>query len=714
MTPHHHDSLAFTAGSNLFHLLGLFLVAFLGYTGLFVLVYPLIGTAAAALAILPVVMIAWAEGMWSGVSAGLVVIMLNTLLLRLVGEAGGWLTVVQAGAAPGSLAMLFVALVVGRLRDLTEQNRRQLEERRRVELALRTSERALRKSEGRFRRLVEHAPDIIYSYSFVPKPTLEYVSPQVESVLGYNPRIFYRHPFFAIKLAHPDDRDLIDPTTLPRDQNTISALVRYEHRDGSTIWLDHHIVLVRDGEGRILSMEGYGRDVTQLKRAEHAMRQMTEQLTFQTHHDPLTGLPNRLLFEDRLRQAMLQADQDGEMVAVCYIDVDRFKLINDTYGHQGGDALLEQIAQRLQGHMRQQDTVARVGGDEFAAVLPGLTSAPQMVRLVRRMLELCQQPFEHEAQLLVTTVSIGVSLYPNDGDSVQLLLTRADQALYQAKREGKNGFHLYSNRLNEQTHQRLRLEHDLRRAITQGQLYLHYHPQIDCQSGMVRVMEALARWQHPELGLISPVVFIPIAEETGIIQELGLWVLEEACCQNRLWQQAGLPPVQVSVNVSIAQFIRDDFVEKVEEVLARTGLEARWLELELTESIFLHQKPDTLAKLEQLRAQGVAVAIDDFGTGYSSLRYLQQLSVDTLKLDRSFMDALNVPDPPENATAIITAVVAMARSLGMNMVAEGVTTVQQLAMLRQLGCARVQGYLFTKPLPADAVPTYLHRRPPGT
>jgi diguanylate cyclase (GGDEF)-like protein len=470
---------------------------------------------------------------------------------------------------------------------------------------------------------------------------------------------------------------------------------------------------------------GMQRELMQRQEAEAALeanearlQRLAAELSHQAHHDSLTRLPNRLLFEDRLQQALAHAARMQTLVAVCFLDVDRLKLINDTYGHAVGDSLLQQVGERLSQSLRTGDTVSRIGGDEYALVLPHLKEPAHAVRLAGKIMALFEAPFNCLGQMLDVTVSMGLSLYPTDGGSVQLLLKRADNALYQAKRQGKNAFHLFQEEMEQASMQRLTLEHDLRGAFERGELELHYQPQIEGDSRVVVVVEALARWRHPQLGLVPPDTFIPIAEEGGLIAPIGNWILETACRQTRAWRDGGHPLLRLAVNVSAAQFLRADFVDTVLGALERAGLPPPALELELAEGLFMHHNPDSQRKLQRLRDGGVTVAIDAFGTGYSSLQYLQQLAVDTLKIDRSFTHGIREGgESPERAIAIIHAITTLAHSLNLRVVAEGIDTPDQLFAVRRVGADRVQGHLISRPIPAADMTAYLAQNsslaPPG-
>ncbi|MDB5319139.1 MAG: hypothetical protein JWN40_770, partial [Phycisphaerales bacterium] len=426
---------------------------------------------------------------------------------------------------------------------------------------------------------------------------------------------------------------------------------------------------------------------------------LTYQLAYRAQHDSLTGLPNRLLFEDRLTQALGRAQRDGQPVALFCMDLDRFKFVNDTLGHHAGDTLLVQYARRVEGLLRQTDTLARMGGDEFALILSDLSTRQDALTLAQKIVEAVKAPFDVAGHELFVTGSIGVAVFPNDATDAATLQKNADLALYRAKSLGRNRFQSFSSDMLTATSDRLSLENQLRRVLTAGELVLYYQPQHDPHGKLVG-LEALVRWNHPTLGLLLPGKFISVAEDTGFILNIGEWVLDEACRQNKAWQDAGLPPVRVAVNVSALQFAQPGFTDAVTAALNRHGLSSKWLELEITESLLMKHTRETAAKLEQIRAKGVAIALDDFGTGYSSLAYLQQLPIDTLKIDRSFVRQIEAAASTSSSLAVIRAIISLGSSLGMSVVAEGVETEHQRDLLCAAGCHGLQGYLFGRPRPA--------------
>ena len=414
-------------------------------------------------------------------------------------------------------------------------------------------------------------------------------------------------------------------------------------------------------------------------------------------HDSLTRLPNRSLLEDRIVQAMAAAERSGAHFALMFLDLDRFKTINDSLGHHYGDKLLQAVAQRLAQSVRAEDTVARIGGDEFVVLLGAIGLPTVAAGIAQKLLDALAVPLIVEGQEQNVSVSIGISMYPDDGVHLRDLMSNADSAMYHAKKMGRGNYQFFTPEMNAAAGARLALERDLRRALEHGEFVLHYQPKIDMASGEMHAMEALVRWHSPERGLVPPNEFISVAEETGMIIPLGAWVLREACRQNRAWQLAGLARLRVAVNLSAGQFRQKNLPEFVSAVLAETGMDASCLELEVTESVVMHNPADAALTLERLHAQGIHISVDDFGTGYSSLSYLKQFRLDTLKIDRSFVR--DISSDADDA-AIVKSVIALAHSLRLRVIAEGVETTEQLDFLRLLGCDQYQGYLSSRPLPA--------------
>jgi diguanylate cyclase (GGDEF)-like protein len=430
------------------------------------------------------------------------------------------------------------------------------------------------------------------------------------------------------------------------------------------------------------------------------------QLEHQANYDALTGLPNRSLLHDRMRQAVY-AQRTPHAMAVVFIDLDHFKFVNDSLGHGTGDQLLRGMADRLRAVLREGDTVARLGGDEFVVILNDQGGEEVIFRAMQRIMGEISQPMMIEGKELYVTCSAGISIYPQDGSDVDTLLRNADAAMYRAKDHGRNNFQFYTAEMNERINERLSLENALRRALERHELLLHFQQKIDLRSGAICGAEALARWSHPELGMLRPERFIPLAEETGLIVQIGEWVLRETCRQVRAWLDKGLRPGLVSVNLSARQFRQENLVRMVSRILEETGIDPRSLEIELTESMVMHNVATAIATLHGLKSLGVSLSVDDFGTGYSSLAYLKDLPIDTLKIDRSFVREIRAGEAPEgdgkrsHEGVIAQAIIQLGHALNLKVIAEGVETEPQLQFLSRHGCDEVQGFFFGEPLPPE-------------
>ncbi len=483
--------------------------------------------------------------------------------------------------------------------------------------------------------------------------------------------------------------------------------VSIEHRivplHGDERSVSHQVQALRDHTGQLLSLSGVVQDITDRQRAEEKMRRLAL-------YDDLTGLANRQYFNEHLRNAVARSKRLGTAFATIFVDLDRFKRINDTLGHAIGDAMLREAAKRLVGCLRATDAVApadsdaggenmvaRLGGDEFIVLLRDLLAPSDAVVVATRMIKALSEPFTVEGHVLVVTASLGIAMYPSDGDNGETLIRSADFAMYAAKNNGRNALRFYSDEMNSAAHERLSFEAQLRCAIDGGQLVLHYQPKVDIHSGAMVGMEALVRWQHPQRGLIAPSRFIPLAEELGLIVQVGDKVLEMSCQQAQLWREAGLGEISISVNLASPSFARAGLVEQIRELIQRHGLPARQLVIEATESMLMQSAGPVLEVLQGLRALGLQLSIDDFGTGYSSLTYLKRFPCDELKIDQTFVAELthNTDD-----AAIVAAIVLLGQNMHRRVVAEGVETVAQATALRALGCNLMQGFLFSRPLPA--------------
>jgi diguanylate cyclase (GGDEF)-like protein/PAS domain S-box-containing protein len=548
----------------------------------------------------------------------------------------------------------------------------------------------------RFRALVQNLADIITIHR--EDGTTIFESPSAARILGYGPDgLINRNPFDAI---HPRDR--------PAVQAGFRALVA-----GLTI-TDPIEFRFRHAEGRWIHLEGVGtnllkeagiggivltsRDITQRKLAEQRIRHVA-------HHDALTGLPNRSLLRDRLAQALTRAHQRGELVAVLFINLDRFKTVNESLGHTEGDDLLRKVSARLRGCLRDTDTLARFGGDEFVAVIAGADDLPVAVA-VQKILQVSTEPYDVAGQSVVVTASVGVALHPADGRDPDTLLRNADAAMSAAKATGQGSFRFFTSDLNARAHESLQIEAGLRAAIQTRSFQLAYQPKVDLATHAIRGAEALLRWTY-EGRSVPPSAFIPIAEETGLIVQIGEQVLEMACRQCALWRSQGLE-FPVAINLSPRQFRQQDLPATIARMLEQTGLPPHCLELEITESTFIDDPEPVATDIANLRRLGVAISIDDFGTGFASLNYIRRFSFDVLKIDRSFIEGL--PGEPGHA-AIVEAVITLSNSLGIQVVAEGVETAEQVAVLSAYGCKLAQGYFFSPPVSAQAFTELVRRQP---
>jgi diguanylate cyclase (GGDEF)-like protein/PAS domain S-box-containing protein len=512
-------------------------------------------------------------------------------------------------------------------------------------------------------------------------------------ILGLVPGQDVLDPTGFFEFDHPDDAEFVRRTVA----ESIASLGAYgiDHRivrrDGVVRWVHEHGEYILDEQGAPAKLIGTLLDITERKQAE-------ERLAHLAHHDPLTDLPNRLMLDDRLAQSIAHAERNGRVAAVLFLDLDRFKDINDTLGHSTGDRLLTHVSGRLLECLRTGDTVARSGGDEFIVVLADVAQLDDVTKVANRIVDSFSRPFGIDGRELYASASIGISVFPYDGHDVDSLIRCADTAMYQAKDSGRNNFQFFTANMHAKAVARLSLEGDLRRAIERGQFVLHYQPVLNLASGRVVGAEALLRWNHPDRGLILPADFVPLAEETGLIVSIGEWVLNSACAQAQSWTERGHDPIRVMVNISARQFQERNLGDVIDRALIAADLPADLLELEITESVVMRDTEDTIRSLKSLKAKGLRLSVDDFGTGYSSLGYLKLFPIDTLKIDRSFVRDISVDAFDE---AIAAAIVGLARSLHLRVIAEGVETPTQLAFLRRVGCDEMQGHLFSSAVPAD-------------
>ncbi|HEY3597498.1 MAG TPA: EAL domain-containing protein [Paraburkholderia sp.] len=573
--------------------------------------------------------------------------------------------------------------VLGSYTDITE--------RKRADLALRLQSRALDASVNA----------ILITGPAAGGNLIEYVNPAFKRITGYDPAEVMGQD---CRLLQRDDRDQEGIAAIRAalaENREVSAVLRNYRKDGALFWNQLYVAPVPNPDGEATHHIGVINDVTALIRYQ-------EQLEYQANYDSLTRLPNRNLLRDRLQHALVVAKRHQSGVAVVFIDLDGFKNVNDSLGHSVGDRLLAVVADRLARCARATDTVARHGGDEFVIVVTDTTDEQSLIALMERVRAAISEPVWLDGTELYVGCSMGASLFPQDGEDAETLTKKADLAMYRAKDMGRNTFQFFQPEMNASADTRMNLERRLRRALRDNEFLLHYQPQVDIGTGQIVGVEALVRWRDPEVGLVPPSSFIPVAEESGLIGPLSEWVLREACRQNKAWQDEGLPPARVSVNLSARQFQQRNIAKLVTQVLAETGLEPQYLELELTESTIMRNAEEAVTMLNELHALGIGLAIDDFGTGYSSLSYLKRFPVDRLKIDRSFVSDIGVSNDDETITS---AIIALAHSLKMQVIAEGVETSAQLDFLRARACDEMQGFYFAKPMPRDAIPGMLQQRP---
>lgn len=549
-------------------------------------------------------------------------------------------------------------------------------------------------TEARLKEFLDGANDLIFSVR--PDGQFLYANQAWERALGYD-----RNQLSGLFLGEVIDADMrlkcmaeIEKATKGERIDPLEG--RLITRKGDTVDVEGTITcnFQNDEDGVVWVI---CRDISARKKAQ-------EQLYFMAHHDQLTGLPNRLFFADRQRQAQALAKREKHMCGILYLDLDRFKIINDTLGHATGDVLLQEIARRLRSCVREVDTVARIGGDEFSIVLVNLNDPVDAEQVAGKILKALARPVQAEEHELFITTSIGISLFPLHADDPEALLKKADAAMYQAKAMGRNNYQVYDQAMDIDAERRMTLENGLRRAIEREEFRICYQPKIDAASNRITALEALIRWEHPELGTLSPAEFIALAEETGLIIPIGEWVMRRACQNNYEWQKQGLPKVRVAVNLSGFQLQAKNFVESVAKVLADTQLPGEYLEFEITETVIMQNPEFAVNILIKLRDMGIHISIDDFGTGYSSLAHLKRFSVNTLKIDRAF-----VRDIESNSTdaAITSAIISMGNSLNLKVIAEGVETEGQFTMLKDRNCDEMQGYLFSKPVAVESVAALL-------
>jgi diguanylate cyclase (GGDEF)-like protein/PAS domain S-box-containing protein len=549
----------------------------------------------------------------------------------------------------------------------------------------------LRESREQFEQLANNIPEIFWITDAARQKSI-FISPACAQVLGYDAQTLSANPRLLIKAIHPDDRRAVFEARRRIGEDVYDQTYRIVRPDQSIRWVQDRAFPVRDELGRVYRYAGIAEDITEWKAAEERLERLA-------HYDVLSGLPNRALFHDRLSQAIAHAGRHHWLLSVMFIDMDNFKKINDTLGHDCGDKLLQQVAGRLYRAVRAEDTVGRLGGDEFAVVLNALDHGEDANRVAQKIMAAFDEPFQIDQTELHVTVSIGITVYPDDGVDPGTLLKHADVAMYSAKAAGRNAFKFYSADMNAKAFDQLSVENSLRRALARNEFELHYQPKASVVTGALTGLEALLRWRHADRGMVSPVEFIPMLEDTGLILQVGEWVLEAVCSQLNEWASVGITGVCVAINLSARQFASKDLAQRFEAILDFYQVDPRCIELEITESALMTDPEAARRMLDYLKALGVRLAIDDFGTGYSSLAYLKRFPIDTLKIDASF-----VRDVTTDADDAIIArtVIAMAHNMRLTVVAEGVETAEQLAFLAEHGCDQYQGYYLSRPRPAPA------------
>ena len=577
--------------------------------------------------------------------------------------------------------------------------------RRRLERSHAFMTSRLEQSERLHRFLVEESPDIIYTLD--DEGRFMFVSKRVETLLGFSSKDLVGQHYST--LVREEDREKAQYAFNERrtgERASSNVEIRLQRDDGSSYrhFENRFIVTMLSASGlydggdgnrpqRFIGTYGVARDITDRKRADDV-------ISFYAYHDQLTSLPNRTLFGDRLTLALHHAGRNKTCLGVVFVDLDRFKLVNDTYGHGEGDRLLKGFAERLSGLLRSADTLARQGGDEFTIILPDLARTEDAAFIADKIIDSMRKPFKVAGQDFIASVSIGIAGYPRDGETPETLMRHADLAMYSVKKNGKNGFAFYTNAMSQGHGDRIALENDLRRAAERGELELFYQPQVSAARRRMLGVEALLRWHHPTLGVIDPPRFLALAEDAGFIHLVSDWVLDEACCQIARWHAANHRGLRMSVNLSPREFERDDIVDRVTAAIRAHGLPAGTLEVEITENLLLQDVERVIDKVRTLRGRGVRVAIDDFGTRYSSLNYLRQFPVSSIKIDQSFIRDLG---SDVGAAAIVSAFIGIAEGFDLQLIAEGVETDIQVASLRRLGCDTMQGYHFARPMDAASL-----------
>ena len=570
---------------------------------------------------------------------------------------------------------------------------------RQLEYENRSMHLRLLKSENLHRYIVNKSPDIVYMLDDEGRFT--FVNERLEKTLGFSKKEVLGKHYTSI--IHPDDVDMAnfkfnERRTGKRASLNIELRLRCsDDKRNARFFESQHLPITLSSFGIYNSKEkgskfigtyGIARDITDKKESEKIIH-------FQAYHDTLTRLPNRALLKDRLEQSIALAKRKRHKLSVMFLDLDRFKNVNDSMGHLVGDQLLQNVGVRLSKCIRECDTLSRIGGDEFTVLLPEIHGKDDSKLVANKILETLREPFDLNGKEAFISTSIGIAQYPEDGETIEALLKHADIAMYAVKNNGKDGYQFYSDNMHEKLSAHLSLENDLRRAMPNNEFSLHYQPQVDAFTKKIVSVEALLRWTHPEHGMILPSEFIPLCEETGLIQPLGEWILDRVCRDLRVWKDLGVLLPKAAVNMSAKQFEDPDIVNKIEAALKRNNITGDMLEIEITENVLMEDIENVISLLGRISALGITIAIDDFGTGYSSLNYLQKLPIDTLKIDQSFVQEM---ESDQGAYSIVKAVIQMAMGLKLQIVSEGVEELRQLELLKSLGCRQMQGFLFSRPV----------------
>lgn len=612
---------------------------------------------------------------------------LKTTIARLESEVQKRLLAEQALA---KLNLNLEHLVKARTEDLSNINaslRQEIEQRKRTELELFNQKQLAIVT-------LESIGDAVITTNMQSEVT--YLNPVAEKMTGWSKAEAMGRPILEVfRILNESTRKLAaNPVDVVLAHNKVCGLANHTlliAKSGAEYAIEDSAAPIRDQDGNILGVVLVFHDVSDA-------RQMAQKMTYLAEHDYLTDLPNRLLLTDRITQAISAAKRRGSKLAILFFDIDHFKRVNDTLGHEVGDQLLKVLSKKLQMCIRASDTLSRQGGDEFVVLLPELTDDAVPAEIAQKILFSIKDPISIANHELFITASIGIAVYPDDGDNVDVLTRHADAAMYHAKNSGRNNYQFFTKEMSARVAAQLTMENSLQKAIANNELLLFYQPKVSIKTGKIIGAEALIRWVHPQWGMMMPDRFIKIAEDSGLIRGIGHWVLREACTQNKKWQDSGLPEIPIAINVSVVELHHAHFTQEVTKVLLQTGLQPYHLELEVTESVAIQTEVTVINDLNKLKEMGVRLSVDDFGTGYSSLSYLKLLPVNTIKIDKSFIRDIQVD---ANDAAIVTAIIKMSQSLGLTVIAEGVETQAQLEFLQSHDCDEMQGYLFSRPLPAD-------------